>query len=347
MLNLRDDILISVCFSDANAPKPTHACLAALVEILKARYRYWEILIVNEAGLEEEFEETLMALPNLRYLSVAQGLDDSQRRLVAASEAIGDIVVITSLQEVDTMDIPAMIEEANANDAVILGLRRATAAAEPLIIALGRASGFQASTRDMKTVAFPRTALNRLLSHPNPVLAIRFPPRDSSLSVLRKAQSKDTTRTTPPIQGRSARAFSRLDLLMRMVTEAGPSILGAVALLSVVISISAFLFAIYVVIVYFTKADIAEGWTTLSLAISGMLGFLGITLFAISITLRKVAETTRGGATDYLIAEHSSVDLFESVAHALNVDTDDRDHQELPAEPLEINAPSRSGRNGA
>lgn len=327
---LRDDILVSVCFSDADDPNMARSRIAPLADALKARYRYWEILIVNETGYEAEFEETLIALPNVRYLSVVRGLDNSQRRVIAASEAIGDIVVITSVHEVEAMDIPAMIDEAQAQSAVILGQRRATAFAEPLIMALGRASGFQASTRDMQTVAFPRTVLNRLLSDPNPVLALRFPPRDNTLTVLRRAPSRQVA-ALQRAPGNLSRMSSRFDLLMRMVTEAGPSFLSMVALFSALMFVSAVLFAIYVVIIYLVKAEVAEGWTTLSLAISGMLSFLGAALFAICITLRKVAEIIRGRAIDYLVAERSSVDLFESVAHALNVDTDDGDGGEHAA----------------
>ncbi len=347
MSQLRDDILVSVCLSDAHNPAPARACLEHLADMLKTRYRYWEILVVNETGHETGFEEMLIALPNLRYLSVARGLDNNQRRVVAASEAIGDIVVITSLHEVASMDIPAMIEQAHANSAVILGLRQATAAVEPVIIALGRASGFQASTKDMQTAAFPRAALNRLLDHPNPVLALRFPPRDTSLTVLRQAQQRRefTAATHPP--GFLSRMSTRSDLLMRMVTEAGPSLLSAVALFSVVIFVGAFLFALYVVIVYLTGAGTAEGWVTLSFAISGMLGFVSIALFAISVTLRKMAEIIRGSATDHLITERSSVDLFSSVAHALNVDTDDSLRQDTPEETLAAHAPpAQQGKEG-
>lgn len=330
MTRLRDDILVSVCFPHADAPQTALARLARLAGILRARYRYWEIVVVNEIGLDPAFEEALIALPNLRHLSVVRGLDTSQRRVVAASEAIGDVVVVTSLDEVDDMDVAAMIDAAQAQGAVILGERGVAAIAEPLIVALGQASGFRASTRDMQTVAIPRTVLNRLLSDPNPILALRFPPRDNTVTVRRVAPRGGEAGRRSRLTDR-ARASTRLDLLMRMVTEAGPAFLGTVALLSAVMVVGALLFGLYVVAVYLFKAEVAEGWTTLSLAVAGMLSFLGTAVFAICITLRKVAETTRGRTTDYLVAERSSVDLFESVAHALNVDTDGHDPAPAPA----------------
>jgi hypothetical protein len=318
---LRDDILVSVCFSDADDPDLARERVATVADALKRRYRYWEILIVNEIGREADFEEALIALPNVRYLSVVLGLDNTQRRVVAASEAIGDVVVLTSMHEVAGMDIPAMIDEADASGAVVLGQRRAAAVVEPLIVALGRASGFRASTRDMQTAAFPRTVLNRLLGNPNPVLALRFPPRDNTVRVIRHAPTIPISALRRARQAPS-RFSTRSDLLMRMITDAGPTFLGTVALLSGLMLAGAALFALYVVVVYLTISNVAEGWTTLSLAISGMLGFLGAALFAICITLRKVAEIVRGREIDYLVAERSSVDLFDSVANALNVDTD-------------------------
>lgn len=329
---LRDDILVSVCFADADDPETALARIAPVARDLGARYRYWEVLIVNETGREADFEETLIAVPNLRYLSVVRGLDHTQRRVVAASEAIGDIVVLTSVREAGAMDIAAMIDEAHAEDAVVLGQRAATAIAEPVIVALGQASGFRASTRDMQTAAFPRTVLNRLLGDPNPVLALRFPPRDSTVKVLRRAPDTPAAFARGP-----SRLSTRFDLLMRMVTDAGPAFLASVAILSGLMFLAAMLFMIYVAIIYLTYPDVAEGWTTLSLAISGMLAFLGAALFAICITLRKVAEIVRGGAVDYLVGERSSVDLFDSVTNALNVDTDGAPGEEAPR-PVERRA---------
>lgn len=317
---LRADLLVSVCVSDVDDPVAAYDQMMRIAEVLSAEYRYWELLIVNEAGKEAAFEALLMGIPNLRYLSVVHGLDDTQRRVVGASEAIGDIVLITSMREVASMDLQAMIEEAFAEGAVVLGQREAAMLVEPLIVALGLASGFQASTRDMQTAAYPRTVLNRLLSDPNPVLALRFPPRDNRIKVLRRAP-RAPLRALRPGQDR-CRWSTRFDLLMRMVTDAGPALLGLIAFLSMLMVVGAILFASYVVIIYLARADVAEGWTTLSLALSGMLGFLGAALFAIAITLRKMAEMLRGRAVDNLVAEQSSVDLFESVAHALNVETD-------------------------
>ena len=140
---LRDDILVSVCFADASDPEIARSQLTPLAEELKSRYRYWEVVLVNEIGLEVAFEETLMVLPNVRYLSVVPGLGNLERRVVAASEAIGDIVVLASIHEVAAIDVPAMIDEAQAEGALVLGQRRALFGVELLIVALGRASGFQ------------------------------------------------------------------------------------------------------------------------------------------------------------------------------------------------------------
>ena len=318
---LRDDILVSVCFTDASDPELTPKRMAPLVAALSEKFRYWEILLVNETGSEAAFEATLCAVPNLRYLSVVPGLDNTQRRVIGASEAIGDIVVITSIHEMDTMDIPRMVETAHAENAVIMGQRDAAAFVEPLIVVLGRASGFNASTRDMQTITLPRTILNRLLSDPNPLLALRFTPRDNTVKVLRQKPNRPLA-APRTVDTDRARARARFDLLARMVTDAGPAFLGTVAALSALVVLGAVLFALYVVVVYLTRETIAEGWTTLSLSIASLLGFLGAALFAICITLRKVAEIIRGSSIDYLVAESSSVDLFDSVANALNVDTD-------------------------
>lgn len=315
----KDDILVSVCFSDASYSVTACEQIATLAKSMKSNFRYWEILIVNEIGQESEFEGMLLALPNLRYISVVHGLDSIQRRVVGASEAIGDIVVITSIHELPSMDIPAMIHNAHTNGSVILGQRNSAALVEPLIALLGRASGFRASTRDMQSVAIPRTVLNRLLRDTNPILALRFPPRDNTIKVSYCSPHFSISARAFKQEG-SSRLSTRFDLLKRMVIEAGPSILDLIALLSVLMLMGGFFFTLYVVIVYLSDASVTRGWTTLSLAICGLVVFLSTALFGICITLRKLVEIIGATSKDYILSEKSSVDLFNSVANALNIE---------------------------
>ncbi len=315
--NIRDDILVSVCLVKPSNKDNTKLCVSNLVEILKANFRYWELILVCDTHLSSDFEQMLAKSKNLRLFSVMPGLDMTQHRVIAAKEAIGDVVMLTSVQEVDQLDIVEMIIKAYGSDAVVVGERNVAALAEPLVLTLGKVSGFLASTRDMQTAALPRSILNRILRYPNPELSLRFMPRGSAIRVLRSKPAvkggKSKYSSSPSIW------ITRLGLLTRMAIEAAPALLILVAVFSVLTFLGSILFSLYVVYVYFMFSDVAAGWTTLSLAISGAGCFLSCTLFAISISLRKLLEMARGQKVDFIISEKSSVDLFENVRSELNI----------------------------
>lgn len=316
---LREDILISLCVTDIRDPGTEAVPVREAARHLAARFRYWELVLIAESGREGDFEGLLSQLPNARLISVVSGLDIAQRRLVAAGESIGDVIMLASIEELGRVEPCQMIEEAQDDSVVVIGQRTRPATGEAVAAALGRISGFIVSTRDMQTAAYPRSVLSRLMRDANPVLALRFPPRDNTVRI----------RYHPAAEGqafwnrmRGEQIGNRMDMLLRLVTDAAPVMLGLIAACSALMFVVSMLFALYTLVVYLVKADVVEGWTTLALALSGSIGFTSFILFGISIALRKLLEILRSSTVDYVVGERSSVDLFETIADQLNVDTD-------------------------
>ena len=307
MDRLRDDILASVCILEADDPTLVGAAIGAVVEALRTRFRSWEILIVRETGRDADFDAALAAFPNLRVFSVTPGVDRSQHRFIGASEAIGDVVALTPLNEVGEMDLSAMIKDALAEEAMILGQWRAASLAEPLIAALGRLNGVRASSRDMETAVFPRAVLTRLLADSNPLLALRFPPRDGSVKVLRRSPRPSSTGRMDRAKS-AARISDQLGLLARMPAEAGPAFLEKLAILSALIVAGAVLFALYALIAFLTDAKTGGEWTMLSFAIAFLVASHGAAVLGICLALRKLADVVQRGHPRPLVIETSPAD---------------------------------------
>lgn len=313
----RDDLLVSVCFAEAVSDADTLAQLTNLTVQLTERFRYWEILLIADADAAWNFDPLLAKTPNIRLLKVRRGTPFYRRRAAAASEAIGDVVVLGSIDELAALDIVAMIETAEGEASIVIGRRNRQSLINPALKALGGSAGFRVDSRDMLTAAYPRTLLNRLLAHPDRLLALRFPPDDHSIPVV--------WRTSRAVSA-PARSFlevgRRFNLIQRLLVSSAPRVLTLVALLSLAVIPSALAYAIYAVVVWLVLDTTQPGWLTTSLVLSLTALFLGFAIFGLSMGLQNVIEAVASDLSDDIVDERSSVDLFSQVMQELNVEID-------------------------
>jgi len=315
MTQVREDLLVSVCLPSAPKNAEHVASLKGLADKLSGRYRYWEIVIAAGDYQQNLLDEAAAQIRNLRILKLRGQPQLYRARVIASSEAIGDIVIITAYEELDAVNIPDFAEEADRDNVIVTASRSKGGflTAYPLYL-LGRSSGFQVEPRDLMTSAYPRTILNSLLARHDSQLALRFPPRGDTTPVSR--HNVDA--------GRSAvRRYSelnrRLNLVQSLLIHASPTVLSLLALFSVIAFIASGGFAVYAIGVYLFLTDVQPGWLTTSLAISGMTAFLGAAMFGLSTGLLHLIELLTPDALEDVADEASGVDLFGQVADDLNV----------------------------
>jgi hypothetical protein len=310
----RDDVFVSVCFADDADAANLLRRLEPLADALTAAFRYREILIAISEDNDNDFDPILARIANVRVVTVRRATPFYRRRVAIASEAIGDVVALCALEELAFLDVIAMIQTAVDQDAIVIGSRCRKSLLTTLLRALGRSAGFRVSAEDMLTAAWPRTVLNQLLSHPDRELALRFPPSDQALRVVRReASGIGTARSTREL-GR------RLSLIQRLLISTAPIVLNVVALFSLVVLFSAGLLALYAVAVWLFLSTVQPGWFTTMLVISLISGFLGAAIFGLAIGLQSILETLRDRRVDDIIGERSAMDLFGRVLRELNVE---------------------------
>lgn len=313
----RDDLLVSLCFADSVPDAETLARLKTLTAQLAARFRYWEILLIADADSAADYDRLMAETPNIRLLKVRRGTPFYRRRAAAASEAIGDVVVLAAIEELAALDLVEMIETAEAGGSIVIGRRNRPSLINPALQALGGGAGFRVDSRDMLTAAYPRTLLNRLLAHPDKLLALRFPPDDHSIPVVWRIGGKAAA------PARSLREVGRrFNLIQRLLVSSAPRVLTLVALLSLAVVLSALAFAVYAVVVWLTLPSTQPGWLTTSLVLSLTAFFLGCAIFGLSMGLQNVIEALANDLADDIVDERSSVDLFGQVMQELNVEVD-------------------------
>lgn len=327
---IREDILVSICFVESSPRAARDPALAALAKRLAERFQYWEILVV--ASADDAVAAAVPNVPNLRLIKVTPQANHYRRREIAASEAIGDVVVLSAFDELDAADPVAMAEAAwNGGVAVVATRVGQVDMLEPFLIALGRGGGFRVSSRSMQSMALPRPLLTLVMGYPDRQLALRFLPRDAGVPV-RMLKCTDVRKR------RGLRDWSRrLALLHSLLSHSAGSVLTAVAVFAALAAIGAVLFILYVLVVWATRDELAEGWLTLSASIGGSTLFLGVAIFGIAIGLRRVIDLLSVHQRDDVVGEVSALNLFAELSRKLNVTVEEG------AEAIDGPPPSAAG----
>ncbi len=317
----RDDLLISIALSAPPRDAGQLAQLSALARSLDSRFRYWEMLIAFDPERDGAADVLQAAIPNLRLLHLRPGASFYHRRLAVASEAIGDVVLLTAASELGYLDMPAMIEQAEARQVLVMGRHVAANPLGSLALALGRGAGLTIGPHDMLTMALPRALLGIVLAHPDRLLATRFPPVDQRLPIVRQDIAPNPH--LPRFRAGSETGpllFRRTEILHRLTISSAPRVLTLVAVAALMATGGGLLFAIYSVVVWLTLAHVQPGWFTTSLALSLTAVFLGFAIFGLSIGLRRVLEALTASDEDLVIDEAAPIDLFGKVMDEFNVE---------------------------
>lgn len=316
---LREDILVSICFGELDGSAASFDRLAEFAAQMDETFRFWEIILVAAADEVDPFLRLVKLVPNVRLIKVRHGTEFYRRRVIAAAEAIGDVVIVTTVAELARLDVLQMINTVHAEASVVVGRMQTVPLLDRMIatplVALGRWAGFNLGIRDMQTVGFPRTLLNQLLAHPAKELALRFLPSDVGLPQLYQTALK----APPPL-----RSFQNLErrigLAQKLLVNLAPRLLQVVTLISSLTALMSMFFGLYVIGVWLVLPTVAPGWLTLSSMLSVTGFMLGCTTSA--LCLGMLFLISRAAQEDFsdVSGEVNRVDLFGMVAAELNVE---------------------------
>lgn len=315
----REDMVVSVCFSDLAADPGTFAALRDVAATLDRAFRFREIILVVDDNQREAFLTLVVEVPNCRLFVVRQGTEYYDRRVIAAEEAIGDLVVIGNLDEIAQIDLIAFLDHAERENAVMMAFRAIRRPVKRLLawpfIALGKLAGFNVDPSDFQSIAVPRTLLNLLLAHDEPRLALRFPPRDPRLQL-------DWFRTERNVPGRTAfmGLARRVQLLQTLLVYLTPTILTVVTFSSGILTLLGMAYAAWIVGAVFLVDQLEPGWLTTNAMLAVSAVFMGMSTLGLSLGLQHLLKQQRRMKGGIVPEEVNRIDLFHQVAFDLNVE---------------------------
>lgn len=303
--------------------------LKDLDDLLGQRYEFFEIILVDDCSSDATRQTVLNLLAKVqkvRYLRLSREFGSDVALSAGIESALGDVVVTLSPKTDPIDQIPRFVEQAKSTGGVVHGVCNDLAERGPLREILGRL--FRSYCQRFLGVKLTRGAANfRGMNRAavNALLQVKL--QNRYLRVLTATLGYEQTELTYESTGRSNRRLhsslvtelaTGLDLVaahtrhpLRFVTWSGVFAAG----------LSIF-YALYALIIFLIKPNVAAGWTTLSLLMSGMFFFIFLILAVLGEYVGTILNEVRGRPL-YFVAEekNSSVLLEDTVETSLVSDS--------------------------
>jgi len=264
------------------------ADLIRLVEALGNEWTEVEVVLVANAVPTEtalELKRIVAALPDSTCHFLSERIDKDAARVVGIDHAIGDHVLVTSATAGEIAALPKMIEAIHKGFDLVCAESRGVSEHRPRLYRLFRRLFYAAINALSNVKLSPDLPPLRLMSRSAALHLVGQ--LNAELLLRARTLGPGYPATSVPVQIEMARdrdvsfrhAVTR-GLRGLVTTSAAP--LRIASLLGLASGVMAFLYTFYVIGVFLFKAEVAPGWTTLSLQLAGMMLLLSFILALIA-----------------------------------------------------------------
>ena len=307
-----DDVLISVTIPDYYISDHNLGLVIDLADRLDQEYKFWEVLIVAESSGNDEYSNILSNVGNVRIIQVNQYTDFYLKRSIGAMEAIGDIVVLTSISEISYINIIEIINRVSETASLVMVESSKRYLFDPILKLIGRVAGFRVSLKYLLTSGYPRSIIGQLVRQSQSQVGLRFPPIHLG---------KPETIISSTRYRRSYRSLlRRINLVQDLLFSAAPRLLSYMGSLCIIVLLCSIFYSIYAVVFWAIFETVQEGWLTTSLVQSLGLGFTSIALFALSAGLKQLIVIDSVNLHNCIVGETSSVEIYQKIKDDINVE---------------------------
>lgn len=309
----RSDTFVSVVAPLYNEGAWVEPFVRETVALLQEQYAHYELVLVDDGSTDDtvaRVETLLRQLPAMRLIRLSRRFGPDIAITSGLESAIGDFVV-TLLPETDPPSlIPGLVDLCRQGKDVLFGIRSSTrgepwsrrfaaslfyAVAEHLFRApiLRHASFYQ---------VYSRQALNAVVRIKDKARYLRL--LGTLIGYENRTFTYEPIQRSATVQGRSwSEAFA---LALGLLTAQSANPLRFVSAMGLLASIINVLYVAYILVIYFFKPHVAEGWTTLSLQTAGLFLWVFLILTVLSEYVGQILGELKDRPLYFALEEKNS-----------------------------------------
>ena len=275
---------------------PTVELTGALLDALAERAQDANlILVANSVSADTALSLKALAtsLPDVTVLFLGELQHDDTCRLLGIEQAIGDYILLCTPTVAEIHDLDLVLAPLAEGYELVTGARpeRVGAVRNPLESALFElfrgafwlASGMTYSREAPGMRVLSRAAALHLLSRRAAEVRVRAPELENGFPTAVVLLPSAPTHATPRLSLRAS-----ISRAIRLLLTSSSLPMRAASLLGVAGGVGSLVYMIYVLVTWLVKPDIAPGWTTLSLQVSGMCFLFSVLFLLISEYLVQI-----------------------------------------------------------
>jgi glycosyltransferase involved in cell wall biosynthesis len=291
--------------------------------VMRNSFRFFEIILVDDGSIDETktvVAGLLKSIQRIRYQRLSRAFGRDICISAGIESAIGDYVCTLNPRTDPASALPAMILQCRQHGGIVHGL-----AENP------RMRGI---IRGLAGWVFRRYCLKHLgVEIKRGVSDLRVMSRQAVNALLQIREQNRHLRVLTLMLGyhhafyhyqmenreenrRSQEARTEITTAIELLTSNTRHPLRLITCIGMCGAFLNLLYAMYVVGVYFTKPDVATGWTTTSLQLSGMFFLISAILTVMSEYLGTILREVRGRPLYFIAEESTSSVLLEDTVRS-------------------------------
>jgi hypothetical protein len=309
-------VFLSVVVVVRNQSNALQEILNEASELIAPQVSDYEIVVVDNASDDESVQVLknltgANGLANLQVYALTKEVDSDTASWVGLENALGDFVAVIDPLEDDIAFLPEMLEKAVVgSDVVFASNKQAPVQSKTYRLAY---TAFNKLYKSFNGIHLAKEApayrllskriVNFILQHPQPATTYRHLPATGGFSRTNLQYS------ATPRSRRVKRLRDSFDRGMQLLVSTTRAPMRVVTTLSLFGAIANLIYSIYVVAIAIFKANVAPGWTSLSLQQSGMFFLISLVLLVLGEYILHMATLSNEGPLYHVGQEFTSAKM--------------------------------------
>jgi glycosyltransferase involved in cell wall biosynthesis len=332
---MKVDRLVSVVAPIRNDEDIIGGFLDETLQVLRANYTHFEVILVDDGSSESSLAELLRQLSRhegVRLIQLSKRFGEEVAISAGLESAIGDYVVVLLARTDPPSAIPAFVNTCLEGHDIAYGVCSNPANPGFLYRTLSSAFyGYCSRFLDLdippnatQYKCFSRRSVNALLRVDDPSRYLRV--LSSVVGFKRAAVPHPTVPRGEPRGGRSL--IDSIGVAIGVVFENSAHPLRVVTWLGIFAAFANLLYIFYIVLVHLFKEDVMPGWTTISFQNAAQFCFITAILAALAEYIGRIMSRLQDRPKYFVMDEHEGTirlpgqtgwNVVESVGAALPV----------------------------